>query len=76
MPVFGAPLREACRDGCGGVPRVVAETIAWLDAHGHLVPRWQSVCGDPSFRGDVVEAAAGLDAEGLHGLVSEKYRED
>ena len=52
------------------------KSLAWLDAHGHLVPRWQSVCGDPSFRGDVVEAAAGLDAEGLHGLVSEKYRED
>ena len=38
MPIFGAPLREACRDGCGGVPRVVAETIAWLDAHGASRP--------------------------------------
>ena len=33
MRAFGAPIRDACADG-GGIPRVVAETIAWLDAHG------------------------------------------
>lgn len=33
MPVFGVSVQDACRES-GGLPRVVAETIAWLDAHG------------------------------------------
>lgn len=34
MPVFGASVQDACRQSGGGVPRVVSETVAWLDAHG------------------------------------------
>ena len=33
MPVFGVSVQDACKES-GGLPRVVAETIAWLDAHG------------------------------------------
>ena len=33
MPVFGVSVQDACKES-GGLPRVVAETIAWLNAHG------------------------------------------
>mmetsp|Transcript_26875 Transcript_26875/g.65844 ORF Transcript_26875/g.65844 Transcript_26875/m.65844 type:complete len:131 (+) Transcript_26875:229-621(+) len=32
MAVFGAPIQESCKES-GVLPRVVAETVAWLDAH-------------------------------------------
>uniref|UniRef100_A0A7S0KKI8 Rho-GAP domain-containing protein n=1 Tax=Micromonas pusilla TaxID=38833 RepID=A0A7S0KKI8_MICPS len=37
MPVFGVSVQDACRES-GGLPRVVAETIAWLDAHVGVKP--------------------------------------